>query len=320
MKNYWLTFASLVLCAGLSSTVAADQWPLPENGDDVIGEGFTVHARGEDTLLDIARRYGLGYQEITNANPEVDVWLPGDSTLVNIPRRFILPDAPREGIVLNIPEMRLYYFTPSETRGVVTHPVSIGRMDWKTPLGVTEIVAKVRNPAWYPPETIRAEHAARGDYLPQVIAPGPENPLGGYAMRLGIPGYLIHGTNKPAGVGMRVTHGCIRMYPEDIVAMFDDVPEGTQVRLVNQPIKVGWLQGRLYLEVHPPLEESRLTAARLLDIAYREVQKAIGTRSVSVRTQAIKQAVRRQSGVPQVVARTDTFNQLQARDTQRTTQ
>ena len=173
------------------------------------------------------------------------------------------------GIVVNVAELRMYYFPAQSgplpegvapgSRRVITHPISIGRMDWSTPLGVTTITGKVANPSWYPPQSIRDEHAARNDILPRVVPPGPDNPLGLHAMRLGLPGYLIHGTNKPSGVGMRVTHGCVRMFPEDIEALYKTVPTGTSVNIVNQPVKIGWkADGTLYLEAHPALMESNV--------------------------------------------------------------
>jgi len=242
------------LGAGAASASAAT-FLLPDNGDAVLGDVQLVTARHEDTLLDIARRHDVGYEEMILANPGVDPWLPGEGTLVVVPTSFVLPDAPREGIVLNVAEMRLYYFPKpraGEPARVITHPVSIGRLDWKTPLGRTRITNKVVDPAWYPPESIREEHAALGDPLPKVVPPGPDNPLGRHALRLAIPGYLIHGTNKPYGIGMRVTHGCVRMYPEDIETLFDQVPVGTVVHIVNQPFKAGWRSGTLFVETHPP--------------------------------------------------------------------
>ena len=284
----------------------ADTFSLAATDGSVVGEAFSITARGEDTLLDIARRYGLGRDEIVHANPEVDIWLPGEGTRVLVPRRYVLPETPWQGVVLNLPEMRLYYYpaiTGDAEPTVVTHPISIGRQDWQTPLGETRIVSKVKNPVWYPPESVRAEHAADGDPLPRVVPPGPDNPLGGYALRLGIPGYLIHGTNKPYGVGMRVSHGCVRMYPEDIVSMFSQVAANTSVRIINQPVKTGWLDGKLYLEVHPPLQEN-LGLARSLDrIAFDRVQAA--SRAVSMDTRAIREAAGRRDGVPVVVARAD---------------
>ena len=233
-------------------------FPLPPAGTDVVGDVWAVVARHEDTLPDLARRFDLGYDEIAAANPGVDVWLPGRGTKVLLPTEFVLPDAPREGLVLNLASMRLFYYPatgPEETPTVVTHPVGIGREGWATPQGKTKVVSKKAHPSWTVPASILAEHAANGDPLPGVVPPGPDNPLGDYAMRLGIPGYLIHGTNKPHGVGMRVSHGCIRLYPEDIERLFPEVPVGTPVRIVNQPYLAGWNNGVLYLEAHPPLEE-----------------------------------------------------------------
>ncbi|MDH3978308.1 MAG: L,D-transpeptidase family protein, partial [Gammaproteobacteria bacterium] len=206
---------------------------------------------------DLARIHRLGYEEIRLANPDVDTWLPGDGTEVMLPTQYILPNTVRTGLVVNLSEYRMYYYYQDDGRKyVLTFPISIGRMDWGTPLGLASVVAKVKNPDWYPPQSIREEHLAdgRGELARRVPA-GPDNPLGDYAMRLSIPGYLIHGTNRPAGVGMRVTHGCIRMFPEDIEWLFPKIPVKTQVRLINQPYKLGWSGNDLYLEVHPPLEE-----------------------------------------------------------------
>jgi L,D-transpeptidase ErfK/SrfK len=160
--------------------------------------------------------------------------------------------------VVNIAEMRLYYYPKSkagEKAVVITHPISIGRGDWQTPLAITHITTKVKNPRWYPPETIRKEHAERGYPLEKIVPAGPDNPLGLFALKLGLPSYLIHGTNRPSGIGMQVTHGCIRMYPEDIESLFLTASVGTPVYIVNQPYKAGWFREALYLEVHPPLEE-----------------------------------------------------------------
>lgn len=238
---------------------AAEVFELPAPGQDVVGAVSVIAARSDDTLLEIARRHGLGYEDIVRANPDVDTWLPGEGTEVVLPTRYVLPHGDRSGVVLNLAEYRLYYF-PKPRDGepplVMTYPISIGRMDWATPLGRTRIVAKVRDPAWYPPESIRAEHAAQGDPLPRVVPPGPDNPLGDRAMRLGLPGYLIHGTNRPAGVGMRVTHGCIRMYPEDIRFLFDQIPNDTPVRIINEAVKMGWDGDRLVVEAHRTLESA----------------------------------------------------------------
>ena len=224
-------------------------------GDQVVGEVQVIKARYEDTFTTLARAYNLGFEELVHANPGVDPWVPGEGTEIVLPTEFVLPQAPHRGIVINLPELRLYYFPEDDGTRVITHPISIGRMDWSTPLGLTKVASKAVNPSWYPPESIREEHAADNRPLPRVVPPGPDNPLGRHALRLALPGYLIHGTNMPSGVGMRVTHGCIRMFPEDIEAFYQTIPVGTAVRIVDQPYKLGWKGDALYLEAHPPLKE-----------------------------------------------------------------
>jgi L,D-transpeptidase ErfK/SrfK len=292
---------------GLSGQWAAraDQFVLPTNGDTVIGHVTTAVARHEDTLLDVARAYGIGYEEIIAANPGVDPWLPGDGTEILIPSRFVLPEAPREGIVINLPEHRLYYFPPAvpgEPRVVRTYPISTARMDWKTPLGVTRIVTKEHMPNWYPPESVRREHALRGDPLPKVVPPGPDNPLGEHKMRLAIPGgaYLIHGTNRPAGVGMQVTHGCIRMYPEDVAELFALVAINTKVNLIDQTTKVGWSRGTLYAERHGPLEGTTDPAHEDPAEMTRLIEAALGSRTgaVDIDWNGAQQAFAQATGVP----------------------
>ena len=243
------------ICGSFIGPISAAEFSLAEE-TDLIGSPSQIESVYADTLIDIARTHQLGYEEIRLANPGVDTWLPGEGTEVKLPTQFVLPDANRSGIVINIAEYRMYYyFQVDGAQWVRTFPISIGRMDWGTPLGRASITKKVKNPSWYPPRSIRDEWAADGRELGTHVPPGPDNPLGEYALRLSIPGYLIHGTNRPAGVGMRVTHGCIRMFPEDIEWLFPKVPVNTPVRIVNQPIKLGWSGNELYLEVHPPLEE-----------------------------------------------------------------
>ncbi len=264
-----------VAAALLSPTAGAEVFQLPPAGNDVVGAITTIEARHDDSLIDIARRHGLGYEEIIRANPNVDSWLPGEGTVVVLPTRYVLPPGPRRGVVLNLAEYRMYYFPEPEgdELGVVmTYPMSIGRMDWETPLGRTKIISKVRNPAWYVPASVRAEHAAAGDPLPRIVPAGPDNPLGAHAMRLGLPGYLIHGTNRPAGVGMRVSHGCIRMLPEDIGFLFEEVDVNTPVRIINEPVKLGWdgdqliMEAHLALEVAPPSPEEVAALVELADL------------------------------------------------------
>ena len=257
MRNPMLTFAAVVLAG---TPVYAEVFELPPEGFDVVGSVSTVSARYEDTLVDIARRHGLGYYDVVHANPDVDVWVPGEGAEIVLPNRFVLPPGPRRGLVLNLAEYRMYYFPEprdGEPAYVYTFPMSIGRMDWETPIGRTKIVAMAKNPAWYPPQSVRDEHAADGDPLPPIVPPGPDNPLGTRALRLGLPGYLIHGTNRPAGVGMRVSHGCVRMFPEDIEFLFEQIRVNTPVRIIDEPVKIGWEGDMLVAEIHPPLESAR---------------------------------------------------------------
>ena len=397
-------------------TALAESFSLPGAGDDLIGRIRHTKAHQEDTLIDIARRFSIGQDEMVMANPTVDRWLPKEGTDVLIPQLFILPDAPRAGIVVNIPEMRLYYFpvrasaakkapvaaatgktssitckkpadkpaspakpasagngnpggktagagsaktsakptqapntksaakpcvaTPAprpapapvaaasyESAGsgeVISYPVSMGRMDWRTPIGKTTVVNKQKDPSWTPPASIKREHAAKGDPLPDVVPPGPDNPLGKFAMRLGVSGYLIHGTDvaKADGIGMRVTHGCMRLYNEDIAKLFPLVPVGSPVYLVNQPIKLGWRGSLLYLEASQPLDEdtgipnhdpdenvSKEQLRRedeqrsrfLMRIANTEIQKMKDKTGASVDMDKVRRYLDKPTGIPVVI-------------------
>lgn len=297
--------AWLAGCA-MSAQLHAATYPLPSGADTVFGEVQYVVAQHVDTLLDLGRRYSVGYEEIVAANPGVDPWLPGEGTRVLIPSRYILPEEPREGLVVSLAEHRLYYFPRAkagEAPVVMTYPISIGKMDWKTPLGMTRIVNKREKPIWYPPESVRREHEADGRPLPKAVPAGPDNPLGDYAMRLGIPGgaYLIHGTNLPAGVGMQVTHGCIRMYPEDIAELFKLVAVNTAVRLVDQPYRMGWHGEELYIEVHAPLEGQAPAETRSLTNITRLLVAATQNRSVAIDWAKAERAFILATGVPEPV-------------------
>jgi L,D-transpeptidase ErfK/SrfK len=278
-----LLLTALLLAAAAPSAAESAEDPRPTHrfavSDDqtVVGTLQRVTARYEDTLPGIGRMFNLGYDEIARANPDLDIWLPGEGSKIVLPTQFVLPDAPRDGIVLNVAAMRLYYFAPADAEGnreVYTHPIGIGRVGWATPLGSTKITAKAKNPAWYVPESVRKEHAEEGDPLPAVVPPGPDNPLGQHALRLAMPGYLLHGTNKPTGVGLRVSHGCIRLYPEDIASIFEMVDKGTSVHIVEQPYLVGWQGDRLLFAAHVPLEESGGDWLAALELIGSRVQAA----------------------------------------------
>jgi len=284
----------------------ANVYELPaDKHESLIGsdpeQPFYVVARQEDTLLDVARDYNIGQNEIVLVNPDVDRWMPGTEASILIPNSRLLPDTPREGLTLNLPEYRLYFF-PKDGKTVSTHPVSIGRQDWNTPLGRTKVVTKKENPTWTPPESIKKEHAEKGEILPDVVPAGPDNPLGLFAMRLGIPGYLIHGTNKPFGVGMRVSHGCVRMYPEDIEKLFPEVNVGMPVYIVNQPIKVGWWNKKIYIEVYPQLEGEELPYEMLYEQTMELIKETFFKHNYQqelvVDGQALRKALEQKDGRP----------------------
>ena len=236
---------------------ATQQFELAPN-QDMVGVVQLTTTTKDDTLTDIARRFNVGYEEILRANPKVDPWLPGADRQIVVPTQFILPNASHEGIVINIAAMRLFYFPKhksGEPQTVLTHPIGIGKVGWSTPEGVTRIVRRQKDPTWRVPVSVLKEHRENGEILQPVIGPGPDNPLGRHAFYLEWPSYLIHGTNKPAGVGLRSSHGCIRLYPEDIAQLFDMVPIGTQVRVVNQPFVFGWQDGQLYMQAFDVLED-----------------------------------------------------------------
>lgn len=235
--------------------IEAHRFRLSEGEDNVIGQLASVPVQEGDTLLDLARHFGLGYQHIVEANPRLDPWVPKAGSRAVLPLQFILPDAPRKGVVINLASMRLYYFANGKQPGLSTWPIGIGREGRPTPVGTMAIQNKKQHPTWYVPDSIRRTHQQQGDPLPAVVPPGPDNPLGDYAIYLDRPSYLIHGTNKPFSIGLRASNGCIRLYPEDVESAFREIPPKTPVRVVNQPYLIGWLNGGLYLEAHRPFDE-----------------------------------------------------------------
>jgi L,D-transpeptidase ErfK/SrfK len=280
-------------------------------GDDVVGVTQITRTQEEDTLPDIARRFNLGYEEILRANPGVDPWLPGANREVVLPTQFVLPDAPREGLVINLAALRVFYFPkvkPGEPQKVITHPIGIGKVGWSTPEGSTKVTSKRKNPIWTPPASVRKEHLENDDPLPKQVPPGPDNPLGAYAMTLGWPSYLIHGTNKPYGVGMRSSHGCMRFYPEDITLLFDQIPIGTPVHVVNQPMLMGWHDGALYVQAIPQLEDDARTTANDASIV---LNNAITNRlwekaqahTVAVDLETVQKIVKERRGIAYPVSR-----------------
>lgn len=267
----------------------------------VIGEPQIVFTRDENTFSDLAREYGLGYDELVEANPDVDPWLPGEGTQVILPTQFVLPDVPREGIVLNIATKRLFYFPPAEEdqpQTVLTYPIGIGRVGWQTPLGSSAVISKARDPSWYVPASVRREHEELGDPLPAIVPPGPDNPLGTRVLKLDLPGYLIHGTNQPYGVGMRVSHGCVRLYPENIEALYEMIGVGESVAIINEPFLAGWKDGDIYFEGHSPLEDDDVSVENRLIRMLGKVEGLASENEASFDLALLREAAGAQLGVP----------------------
>lgn len=294
--------------------------PLPVNDfelvspeQSVVGELQVVLARDEDTFSDLARAYGLGYDELLAANPGIDPWLPGADTPILLPTQFVLPPGIREGVVLNIASKRLFYFpsvAEGETAVVKTYPIGIGRVGWETPLGKTTVVAKAVDPVWYVPQSVRREHAEMGDPLPSVVPAGPDNPLGSRVLKLDIPGYLIHGTNQPYGVGMRVSHGCVRLYPENIEYLYELVDIGEKVQIVNEPYLLGEFDGDLVFEAHAPLQDDPVNPEERLNDLIAAFGKAAGKELDAEHEENIRAISDVANGVPALVGKGTTHDPM----------
>jgi len=244
--------AVLSVCSYLSSTAQASSFEIDRN-TTIVGTPRSVLSKFEDTIYSLALKYKVGAAAFTGANPDVDPLLPGEGIPLQLPGQYILPAVEREGIVVNLPEMRLYYFPRGENT-VHIYPVGIGRQGWETPTMNAAITSITENPVWTPPESIHQEYRAAGLTLPERVASGPDNPLGKFALRVGHTSYLIHGTNKPAGVGLRVSHGCIRLYPDHIAELAANVDVDTPVNIINQPIKLGRIDGTLHIQANRPAD------------------------------------------------------------------
>lgn len=290
----WSAVCLLLFSAGQSYAAA---YTLPENGDSVVGAVTTLRVAHEDTLASIAQKYHIGYQELLDANPDVDPWLPGEGTAIRMPTEYVLPDAPRTGLVINIAEYRLYFYPPDSNR-VITYPVGIGRTEFPTPLIETVVTGAIENPSWTPTPAAREEHAAAGDILPPVVLAGPDNPLGSLAIQLEAPGYFIHGTNKPFGVGQMVSHGCIRLYEPHIATLAEMVPRGFPVFIVNQPVKLGWRGKRLYLESHRRLYTDDDYSAEEMGQLVARVEAAAEAKTVEIDRNIVETTLQGPTGVP----------------------
>jgi len=304
-ESRWIAIVLVLATAGLvlrSAQSNATVFELPADGSGVIGTDTTLTTHYQDTLLDIARQHSLGYDEIIRANPGIDMWIPGEGTQILLPGRRILPPGPHEGVIVSLPEHRLYYFPKAKQNGkqvVITYPVSIGKLGKNTPLGQTRVIAKIVHPSWYPTASIRKEHADAGDPLPAVVGPGPDNPLGDYKIRLGFGDgtYEIHGTNNPTAVGLAITHGCIRMYPEDVAALFPQLPVGTPVRLINVPVKVAWVDGEFLLEAHPPVNAQGESFEPDVDQFSDLLRAAVGDTTVAINWDYAHEVLQKANGV-----------------------
>ena len=245
--------------------------------DDVIGRLAVIRLEKGDTLPDIARHFSLGINEISAANPGVDVWVPEAGERIMLPLSFILSDAPRKGIVINLAAMRLFQFKgDSKSLAVSTYPIGVGTEERPSPMGQMYVARKATRPTWHVPASIAEDHRKKGDPLPAKVMPGPQNPLGEYALYLSKSTYLIHGTNKPASIGLRATNGCIRLYPEDVKKLYENTPVKTPVSIVNQPYLVGQRDGVVYLEVHTPSEDSGAVDLEKVYTKLRNIEKESG--------------------------------------------
>jgi len=264
----------------------------------IVGDLVVINTQEGDILPDIARHFGLGYNEITLANPNIHPWMSKAGEPVLLPLQFILPDTPRKGIVLNLANMRMFYYHTKQKDVLFTYPVGVGRDGWNTPLGQTSLIAKKIKPTWVVPESVRREHAAKGDPLPGVVHPGPKNPLGEYALLLGFSNYLIHGTNKPYGVGMQVSHGCVRLYPEDIEVLFKKTLVGTPVRIIHQPYMMAWKEDMLYLEAHQPLKKWAGQKERQQKSLMKQLNDSAAKKGVTVDWDKVDSILKRADGIP----------------------
>jgi len=291
---------SLVTASALLAAPAsfADVYEIVP-GQDMVGKIQYTTTKYEDTFLVVAEKFDVAYQELIAANPNIDPWIPGKGTKVLIPSQYILPPEPRKGIVINLPELRLYYFTP-DGKKVYTFPIAIGSEGTATPEFTGRISAKQADPTWYVPDSIFEKHMMAGDPVPRMVPPGPDNPLGKFALRLSLPGYLIHGTNRPLSVGQRISNGCIRLYPQDIQELYPLVTPGISARIIHEPYKTGWdSHGNFYLEAHQPLSEYEIVGDKLdTNELIQTIDEAVEQRPTGVSWKTVSQASKAQLGIP----------------------
>jgi len=295
-----LSIFLLIMCPCVSYALT---YFLPKNGDNVIGSMRIVQGEKGKNFTQLARHFEMGYNEMKRANPKLRRYGKlRKSKAITVPSFFILPDVPYQGVVINLSELRLYYFSP-EHNAVMTEPVALGKLGWSTPLIVTQVIEKIKDPSWVVPESIIEHNMQRGVYLPKVVPPGPKNPLGKFALRLGAWSVLIHGTIQPHLIGKRVSSGCIRMYPEDIQYLFQTVTKGAPVRIIDHPYKIGWLGNDLYLEVHMPFLEARGTVDDELERIRQLVLTATYNRPAKVDWHAVVMVLAKHTGIPHIIGK-----------------
>ena len=325
----------MILAAGVVGSLLATGsqaavFTLPPDGGSLIGQDQQIQSQAADTLLDLARKYSVGYWEIQEANPKVDMWLPGQGTSLTIPGRFIVPSVEHKGIIINLPQHRLFYFPKPRRHDspiVITYPASPGEGDFPTPVGVTRIIRKVPHPVWIPTAHILKAHQLAGDPIPKIWPAGPDNPMGEWALEttLSHGEIYIHGTNNPMAIGMSVTHGCVRLYPEDIAALFPVVRVGTPVTVVDEPVLASLQDGELYLEVHPPTSSNHVPAPPDFDKISQIIDTAIGHSVVAIDWDKVRQVAAQANGIPQLVGIQADYNPpgtpagIQTQPTQETT-
>lgn len=293
-----LSFSALLFILMVPFFAHALKFNMPSANVDVVGSVKHVKAKSGDDFEKLARRYNMGFHELVESNPNINPWqkIPGGTTVI-IPSKFILPPGARKGIVINLAELRMYHYMP-EKGLVYTYPVGAGRVNWATPLANTKVIRKKKDPEWNVPKSIQRAARKRDVHLPNVVPPGPKNPLGRHAIYLGLPGYLIHGTIAPEGVGKRVSHGCIRMYPEDIEELFDYVHKGKKVRIIHQHAHAGWVNNQLFLEVHKPLKEHQKSKKATHREITKIIYEAVGNRWNIVDWDLVETTINAARGIP----------------------
>jgi L,D-transpeptidase ErfK/SrfK len=299
LKQWMLAISTLGLLTCSSVTALTyDMTP----GSDVVGDNqFTNALPGED-LGDIARRFGIGTYEMIEANPGVEFYMPQKAEKIVVPTRTILPPGPRKGLVINLAEMRIYYFHPGGTK-VSAYPIGIGKDGWDTPIGTNRIIRKRKDPIWVPPDSIRENYESNGKDLPQQVPAGPENPLGPYALTTGFENIVIHGTPWPKGVGVRSSHGCIRMKNADVTELYQMVEVNTPVRIIHQAIKIGKVGDNLFLEAHVPVDETDYQETFSIQDQLQEVMNRYNNEKVSVRWDIVDELKSKNLGYPEPFGR-----------------